>query len=365
MYFLMMLSILLLVLISIIESHAETCITPNSETGKCISLFECPLLLSTISTQQKFYQDSVCGGTARNPMVCCGSLSTFISKQTPSTVIRNSLPTRQYCGLQHSDDYFHTVNGTVMSEFPWLALLIYHDQKHSMEIDLCRGSLINTKYVLTTGWCIDLSPNLVRLGEHHIFNKTDCLEDSYIYECSDETKDFGIEKLIQHPEFTFDKSTKALINNIGLIKLNESVMYSDYIRPICLPLSDTPKVRIGDVMFTTGWEWIVTFRNSTVDQEPSKKKAAVTVLAKEECETRYQRVGRIDESQMCGILEATERNNLKCDADKGGPVMYPRRHQWYQEGILTFEPHSCFGTYPRLFINVSYYMEWILETIKL
>lgn len=118
-------------------------------------------------------------------------------------------------------------------------------------------------------------------------------------------------------------------------------------------------------MFTTGWEWLVPFKNSTLDPEQTKKRTSVTVLAKEECETSSERIKGIDESQMCGILEATERNNLKCDGDKGGPVMYRRKHQWYQEGILTFEPHSCFGTYPRLFTNVSYYMEWILDNIKL
>lgn len=115
------------------------------------------MLLNAINTQKKFYQNSVCGGTAVDPMVCCGSLSTFVAKQTP-TVVSNFLPSRQYCGLQHSDDYFHTVNGTVMSEFPWLALLIHYGQKYGTELILCGGSLINTKYVLTTGWCIDLSP---------------------------------------------------------------------------------------------------------------------------------------------------------------------------------------------------------------
>lgn len=90
-------------------------------------------------------------------MVCCGSYSNFTKKEEKQTkpTLTDLLPGRRICGQQHSDDYFHTVNETVITEFPWLAALGYkgEDQDEPPVYGDCAGSLINHRYVLTAAYC--------------------------------------------------------------------------------------------------------------------------------------------------------------------------------------------------------------------
>lgn len=58
----------------------------------------------------------------------------------------------------------------------------------------------------------------------------------------------SLKKIIPHPNynsFTFD-------NDIALMEMDKPVMFSDYIRPICLPAPqhDFP---VGDIVWITGW----------------------------------------------------------------------------------------------------------------
>lgn len=41
----------------------------------------------------------------------------------------------------------------------------------------------------------------IRLGDYNINNKTDCVDTTGIKECSDPVEEFGIEKVIIHPEY--------------------------------------------------------------------------------------------------------------------------------------------------------------------
>lgn len=58
----------------------------------------------------------------------------------------------------------------------------------------------------------------------------------------------NLKRIICHPnynEYTYD-------NDIALMELESPVVFSDYIRPICLPASqhDFP---VGDTVWITGW----------------------------------------------------------------------------------------------------------------
>ena len=56
-----------------------------------------------------------------------------------------------------------------------------------------------------------------------------------------------------HPDF--DSTNK--VNDIGLIKLSEKVIFNDYVKPICLPDSNFT-VRIDDEVEIAGWGRIAT-----------------------------------------------------------------------------------------------------------
>lgn len=62
----------------------------------------------------------------------------------------------------------------------------------------------------------------VRLGEYHIVNDTDCVSEQNIEECSEPVRDYAINKIIVHPEY----SSEQQVNDIALLRLNGSVSYS-------------------------------------------------------------------------------------------------------------------------------------------
>lgn len=88
--------------------------------------------------------------------MCCGS-SGFPSLNFQHSV----LPGSEVCGIQNLD--YDDVEGTVqVNEFPWMALIIQIDKQTSMEY-FGRGSLISSRYVLTTAYLLERYSNSLKL----------------------------------------------------------------------------------------------------------------------------------------------------------------------------------------------------------
>ncbi|KAK0157513.1 hypothetical protein PV328_011252 [Microctonus aethiopoides] len=106
------------------------------------------------------------------------------------------------------------------TEYPWMSLITGNGTK------LAGGSLINDRYVITAAHILDrkftTSEMKVVLGEYNV-----CEFDS-------QTIVFSIEKLIIHPKY----DSNTLFADIMLIKLNMRVTFNEFIRPICLPMTD-------------------------------------------------------------------------------------------------------------------------------
>lgn len=82
------------------------------------------------------------------------------------------------------------------------------------------------------------NPNFVRLGE---------LDFSTNEEKSSPVN-IRIERKIQHPDYR----QGVVYNDIGLIILEQPVIFNKYIRPICLP-SITDNDYTGEVLYLAGW----------------------------------------------------------------------------------------------------------------
>lgn len=101
---------------------------------------------------------------------------------------------------------------------------------------------MNDRYVLTASHCVngkDLpttwSLTGVRLGEWDTSTVEDC-DDSFVNErvCSQPAVDIEIEEKIPHPEY--DPQAANQHNDIALLRLSQNVRYTEYIKPICLPV---------------------------------------------------------------------------------------------------------------------------------
>lgn len=69
----------------------------------------------------------------------------------------------------------------------------------------------------------------MRLGEYDTTKDIDCIG----LVCADPVVYMGIEEIIPHEAYNERSRNRA--NDIGLIRMNGDVYYSDFIKPICLP----------------------------------------------------------------------------------------------------------------------------------
>ena len=215
----------------------------------------------------------------------------------------NLLNNKQFCGFQHTDDYYRDNDNIAIDEFPWMAQILYNSKK---EI-LCTGSLINYRYVLTAAHCIVLkspAPVAVRLGDFNITSETDCIG-SFSKQCSDPVMDFDIEEMVANPGYV----RWSPDSDIGLIRLSTNVEYSDYIRPICLASSDL-ELTGQEQLVSSGWGLI----GAGQQQTEVKKKIFAYSVSLERCREQYWRVS---DHNFCVF----HNESRICTGDNGGPLM--------------------------------------------
>lgn len=261
------------------------------------------------------------------------------------------LPSRSYCGYQHIDDYQRDGDNISIDEFPWMAQLLYNKDRKVQ----CSGSLINHRYVLTAAHCLtsDYAKLVgVRLGDFNMTSNVDCtVHQTFGEECNDPVEEFEIEQEIPHPHFHFSISH----NDIGLIRLSRYVEYSDYIRPICLPLAERRKLDEGDELATSGWGLL----GEGEQQTQVKKKILATLISTERCKEFYKDANKvINLNTLCAL----DGGKSTCRGDSGAPLMFAVNKQWEKVGLLSFG--KCTLGVPSVYMKVSNYLDWIKANLR-
>ncbi|XP_020822821.1 vitamin K-dependent protein C isoform X3 [Phascolarctos cinereus] len=223
---------------------------------------------------------------------------------------------------------------------PWQVILL--DSRSKLK---CGGVLIHSSWVLTAAHCVEHPKYLrVRLGEYDIRR----------YENSE--MDFNIQKAIVHPNYT--KSTSD--NDIALLYLDKSVVFSKYILPICLPnlgLAHRELMKEGTETVVTGWgRQFEESRNRTYTLRFIK----IPLASYTKCSQTMQ--NSISENMLCAGMLGDTRD--ACEGDSGGPMVTEFRGTWFLVGLVSWG-EGCgrpdnFGIYTK----VSQYLHWIHAHIK-
>ncbi|XP_072549133.1 polyserase-2-like [Salminus brasiliensis] len=240
------------------------------------------------------------------------------------------------CGVATLNTRILGGQGATPGFWPW-QVSIHRNGSH-----FCGGSLINSDWVLTSGTCVNsFSPTSSRwtvlLGRQ--------TQDSN----NPNEVSRSVLKVFKHSSFnssTFD-------NDIGLLQLNSSVTFTQYISPVCLAAG-------GSTVFNSTSAWLTGWGiNSTKAPPNTLQEVEVPVIGNRKCNCLYG-VGMIRDNMMCagGI-----GGKGLCDGDFGSPLVIKQNGRWIQAGIGSFNKGCGLENYPDVYTRVSQYQTWITETI--
>ncbi|XP_017058134.2 uncharacterized protein LOC108099270 [Drosophila ficusphila] len=404
-----------LCVLSALEAKAQysRCLNPNQRPGLCVHINECQTLYSVLNQarltdlEKKFIKSSACGmGVDNRPFVCCTQDTGYQrnQRQTPpfadydgfggdweeerpssfafprqesrpwsfgdqrasdrTSVQRastadgsNLLPQPPTCGGVAIRNRIYDGVDTDLNEFPWMVLLEYRNRRGGLSTS-CAGSLINQRYVLTAAHCLtgrierDIGSLVsVRLGEHDTRTAVDCPAGGG--SCAPESQRLGFEEVRVHEKYS-EKSPNQL-HDIGLVRLDRNVRYSDSVRPICLPSSVGVEPRQSGQQFTVaGWG-----RTLQTARSPVKQKVLVNYVEPAKCRQRFSQIKiAVEATQLCAGGQFRQDS---CDGDSGGPLMRFRGDSWVLEGIVSFGYKCGLKDWPGVYTNVAAYDIWIRQ----
>ncbi|XP_058060708.1 venom protease-like [Anopheles bellator] len=375
------LTLTLLVAVAVVrpdQEVGEQCVVQRTNgPGICRPVSECPPVIDDIRNRRG--NPTKCGFIDRVQIVCCPlDKGSTVASSTQSPALAHeriaekcaeygqAVYVKEYVTslaasepkLQTIDKCGHTavelvVDGELAKarEFPHMALVGYGEAPDIKY--LCGGSLVSERFVLSAGHCMgdtNFGPaTTVRLGELSLDSKTD---EAF-------PEDYDVIERIPHPEY----KQSAHYNDIALLKLNRKVIFSPYIRPICLPVQgNLPQKRA----IATGWGAI----GFGLGQSSSLLKVTLDLFTYDECKdqfelTRKLRTGINATTQMC----AGSHNSTKdtCQGDSGGPLQVYNDASVYCTytvvGVTSFGQNCGLAGVPAVYTSVFPYLSWLENLI--
>ncbi|KAH8275573.1 hypothetical protein KR026_010931, partial [Drosophila bipectinata] len=256
----------------------------------------------------------------------------------------------EICGI-FSDPKVSNGNNVRLGSRPWAAILEFNTTQPIRARFKCGGTLITSKFVLTAAHCIKNTLVSVRLGEHDLSKDEDCLSFDDEPVCLDKPLDVPVDKIFVHEGYERFRA----VNDIALIRLKYPVQFTDWIRPICLPITKDLQFESQTNISMEVVGWGITEEEKLSDVP---KKAFVNRLNLAECNIF---------NPMSTKLCASALGKDSCRGDSGGPLNYPTlyngKQRWVQAGIVSYGFQKCGEDPYAVYTDVAEYMGWITETI--
>ncbi|XP_071033281.1 uncharacterized protein [Parasteatoda tepidariorum] len=167
-----------------------------------------------------------------------------------------------------------------------------------------------------------------------------------------------IEQIILHPEYV----DKGFINDISLLRMDRPVLFSDYLRPLCLPLeSEDANLWHGKNCSVVGWGKLFEIGHTFPD---SLQEVRLPVISTEECRKKiiFLSMYHITDNMFCAGYDRGGQD--ACLGDSGGPLMCQRDDgRWILLGVTSNGDGCGRPERPGVYTKVARYLSWINSVI--
>lgn len=241
------------------------------------------------------------------------------------------------------------INGNISGKnsWPWVVPIMYKIGKQLYFV--CSGSLISTKFVLTSAKCVKALPKLgilsVSPGSH------------FLSEAKNPKNQQKVSRIYLHERSHFKE------NDIALLELVNSVRLSKKIQVVCLPSLKDPRLVYGKKLVLTGWgsnngkREIEAYSNSLMQTTIRLWNSYNSSLCQ-----------RMDLKLYCGMGISSSN---ACYGDSGSGLVYNFNGRWYLYGISSFGISKkkgntvvCDSLSPSFFTIIPIHIDWIFSKIS-
>ncbi|XP_075949020.1 chymotrypsin-like protease CTRL-1 [Anarhichas minor] len=247
----------------------------------------------------------------------------------------------QDCGLARLNTRIVGGENATAGSWPWQVSM----HLTPVSVHICGGTLISDQWVLTAAHCVVRSSPRAWI----LYFGRETQSGPNINEVNR-----TVSQIIVHPDY----NTPLLNNDIALMKLQSPVIFTDYIRPVCLA-SNSSQFHTSTPCWATGWGRLG--RDEPLIAFDSLQEVQIPIIGEKQCSCNYRPVAdaNITDEMIC----AGQENKGACQGDSGGPLQCKQASRWIQGGITSFGVPCARAGFPEVYARVSQFQTWILDQV--